>query len=390
MKAYALPSAVILCLAGALSAAGCNSSIDVGTDADAGRESIFTPDDGGAGKASPESGAGGGLCPSSECPPGRVTCPNEPFPCSVDFSSDDENCGACGVRCPTDDTFLNQFHGVMHCVTGTCRLTCDEDHADCNGIPDDGCETLVAGPYAQDINNCGACGHVCTDICSSGSCGCPGGGTFCPSDGTCHDLDKEDTNCGACGNVCPPDTEPPFPPEWNMFRACHGGQCNVPQCLPYQRDCNNDFLLPNGDGCETATLFDANNCGECGRKCGPGETCFFGECTCPCGAECFKGLDTDPFNCGTCGLKCPGDQRSIQFSAALGLDPAHGRPICDQGVCGFTCSPHFADCDADISNGCETNLLSDPLNCGGCGVHCEGEGQPCIDGQCLTKGCGVQ
>jgi hypothetical protein len=390
-SAVILASAAALAIASVL-AVGCNSSIDVGSDADAGggRESFGTSDSGTA--VTPDSGAVAvGLCASNECPVGRVTCPNEPFPCGVDLTSDADNCGACGVRCPTDDAFLDRFNGVMQCVAGTCRLVCDEDHADCNGIRDDGCETVVAGVNANDINNCGACGNVCDDICSQGVCGCPAGGTFCPTDGACHNLNQEDENCGACGNVCPPSTEEPFPPEWNVFRGCLAGQCNQPKCTPLARDCNGTFTQPTGDGCETPILFDVNNCGECGHACAPGENCVFGECLCPCGAVCFKGLNSDPNNCGSCGVRCPGDWRSVEFSGALSLDPAHGQPICDQGVCGYACSPHFADCDGDVRNGCETDLRDDPLNCGACGVHCDGvEGQPCIDGRCLTKGCEVQ
>ncbi|MBN9167140.1 MAG: hypothetical protein BGO98_27870 [Myxococcales bacterium 68-20] len=344
-----------------------------------------------AADASSQEASTGGACASNACPDGRVSCPNAPFPCGVDLSSDNDNCGACGVRCPTDNNFLARFSGVMRCVAGSCLLACDEEHADCNGIPDDGCETLVAGPSANDINNCGACGNVCTDICSQGVCGCPPGMTFCPGDGQCHNLNQEDDNCGACGNVCPLDTEPPFPPEWNVFRGCVAGQCNKPRCQPFVRDCNGTFVDPGADGCETSTFFDVNNCGECGKACAPGENCVFGECRCPCGAVCTKGLDSDPNNCGTCGVRCPGDWRSVEFSAPVSLDPAHGKPICDQGVCGYTCSPHWADCDGDIRNGCETDLRNDPLNCGGCGVQCDGiEGQPCIDGRCLTKECEVQ
>ena len=73
----------------------------------------------------------------------------------------------------------------------------------------------------------------------------------------------------------------------------------------------------------------------------------------------------------------------------LGLDSAHGRPTCEQGVCGYQCSPNYADCDGDVDNGCETPLLDDPLNCGACGVRCDGvEGQACVDGHCLMKECG--
>ncbi|OJY16438.1 MAG: hypothetical protein BGO98_30620 [Myxococcales bacterium 68-20] len=373
---------------------GCRGDDDLLIGFDCGQELCddpprFTPTPDGGPATSPEAGAFVGMCPSNECPAGRTTCPNDPFPCSVDLTSDDDNCGACGVRCPHDDAFIERFAGAMRCTAGACRLVCAPSHADCNGIADDGCEVQIAGPGATDINNCGACGNVCDDLCSEGACGCPGGGTFCP-DGSCHDLNREDENCGACGNVCPPSTDPPLPPEWNMVRACRAGACNQVSCAPGQADCNGDASIPNGDGCETNTMWDAENCGGCGNKCAAGEDCIIGRCLCACGSVCFSSINSDPNNCGACGLKCPGDWSSVTGNVSFGFDPAHGRPTCDQGVCGYACSPNFADCDGNIDNGCETPMLDDPLNCGACGVRCDGvAGQACVDGQCLMKECGV-
>ncbi len=50
------------------------------------------------------------------------------------------------------------------------------------------------------------------------------------------------------------------------------------------------------------------------------------------------------------------------------------------------CSEGLADCDGDVSNGCETDLLTDTNNCGGCGAICsDEEGFPeCVDGSCNT------
>lgn len=36
----------------------------------------------------------------------------------------------------------------------------------------------------------------------------------------------------------------------------------------------------------------------------------------------------------------------------------------------IACAAGFADCDGNGANGCETNIDSDPLHCGGCGVAC--------------------
>lgn len=355
---------------------GCASDMRIGTFTDAGAQ-VLVPTDA---SDEPDVVTYARQCPSTECPAGRVTCPNEPFPCSVDLSSDDENCGACGVRCANDEQFEVRFNGITRCVAGACQLVCSPRFDDCNKLPEDGCETNL---YTDDVDNCGACGNVCADICVSGSCGCPVG-TLCP-DQQCHDLETETNNCGACGNACP-FTANPYPPAWHLIFACAGGQCNVPSCSPRFLDCNDDFLEPDGDGCETP-VSDLNNCGACGHTCAPGEDCLGGRCMCRCGAACDTRLNEDPRNCGSCGFECPG--LVSEALTDLGLDPAHGKPTCEQGLCGYTCTPNWESCDGDIDNGCETNLLSDPLNCGACGVHCDQTvGQPCVGGQCLTKDCG--
>ena len=348
-------------------------------------EEVFGSADAGEASAPPVTSVDRGMCPSNECPEGRTTCPNNPYPCGVDPMSDDENCGACGVRCPTDDAFSARFKGAMRCVQGACELVCAPvagvGYGDCNGLAEDGCETRL-----DTKENCGACGNVCDDVCVQGKCGCPAGQELC-ADGQCHDLKAERNNCGACGNVCPaPPSPSPYPASMHIAFDCVQGQCNTPKCAARWADCNFDLGEPDSDGCEASTS-DRNNCGGCGNVCGPGEDCVGGQCLCRCGAICHTAINTDPDNCGACGHKCPGDRRSLD--SKLGLDPAHGKPTCEQGACGYGCSPNWGDCDSDIDNGCETNLLSDPLNCGGCGIRCDAVvGQACVDGQCLMKECG--
>ena len=75
---------------------------------------------------------------------------------------------------------------------------------------------------------------------------------------------------------------------------------------------------------------------------------------------------TDPANCGGCGLLCPS-----------GL---HSSPTCMLGSCSITCEAGWGDCDADPSNGCESDLTT-PGTCGSCGVSCGGA---CVAGACET------
>lgn len=59
------------------------------------------------------------------------------------------------------------------------------------------------------------------------------------------------------------------------------------------------------------------------------------------------------------------------------------QPTCADGVCGLTCDPGHDDCDLDPSNGCEVSLDSDANNCNGCGNACAGD-QSCRSGVCLN------
>ncbi len=376
----------------AVLASGCGSKREVlATDhEDPVHEPDFGSTEAGAAPVGPDASTVG-LCPSNVCPEGRTTCPNNPFPCAVDLLSDDDNCGACGRHCPRSNSYMTEFGAYTKCIEGACRRVCLSYKADCNGLPEDGCETNID----VDKNNCGGCGVKCADICINGVCGCTGVETFCTASGECKNLNNDDANCGACGNVCPSVAQPPF--SWGAQRACASGKCNQLVCNNLRFDCNGDLDQPDGNGCEINGANDPNNCGGCGKQCGPGQTCYGGQCLCPsgtvlCGTSKCVDVGSDIDSCGVCSYQCPGDRRSLfVLGAASEPDPAHGRPTCEQGVCGYRCSPSFGDCDGNIGNGCETSLLDDPLNCGGCGIRCNGvENQACVNGQCTMKPCEVR
>lgn len=88
-----------------------------------------------------------------------VTCSNDLTQCRVfstdycvDLMTDVKHCGACRRGC----LLANAENG---CAGGKCYIkSCDKGWADCNGIPDDGCEVDLNA----DDNNCGSCGRVCS------------------------------------------------------------------------------------------------------------------------------------------------------------------------------------------------------------------------------------
>ncbi|MFO0611456.1 MAG: hypothetical protein U0414_02625 [Polyangiaceae bacterium] len=72
-------------------------------------------------------------------------------------------------------------------------------------------------------------------------------------------------------------------------------------------------------------------------------------------------------DCGACGDVC---------------NSVHGAAKCVNGGCVSSCDAGFADCDATGENGCESQLASDPHNCGACGKDC-GDGD-CVVGSCVV------
>ncbi len=124
--------------------------------------------------------------------------------------------------------------------------------------------------------------------------------------GACVDTRSSLAHCGACGAACAPP---------GAVGACVMGRCLVASCNAGRADCNDQA----SDGCEVD-------------------------------------LNTSPANCGRCSNAC-------FLSDATGA--------CAAGTCAVgACNPGFGDCDADPSNGCETNLATSPTACGACGSTC--------------------
>lgn len=243
---------------------------------------------------------------------------------------------------------------------------CAEGTADCDDFP--GCETMTSA----DDENCGACGVVCGagESCVDGACDslCDEGSADCDGDpSTCEPLDT-DANCGACGNAC------------GEFSECTDGACVPRECPVGFDDCDDDA----SNGCETE-LSTAMNCGACGRVCDiPNAVpmCVGGDCALAECAEGFENCDgdvsngcevetsSDVNNCGGCGVACS-------------MDGAMSS--CVAGACEVTCVAGNADCDMDVTNGCEASLTSVD-DCGACGVTCE---HPAAVSSCMTGTCAL-
>lgn len=334
--------------------------------------------------ANAESSCKDGSCAINACASGFHDCNEEADDgCESEVAKDPLNCGQCGNSC---EPFPN---AISVCRLGKCDgFTCESGFADCNGDPSDGCEVNLL----TDGNNCGACEHVCDAMphadrgCSNGVCSvgtCDTGYADC--DGSvwsgCETILASDVNhCGACNNACPD-----MP---NGAASCVDSQCAVGGCNPGYADCDR---LPNG--CEAYLATDVLHCGACNNPCPDVANgikgcshfqCGIADCNAGYG-DCFGGaidgcetdLHNDPDHCGTCDTQC--------------APVAHGTRACAQGKCLIgSCDPNFEDCNNDISDGCEKNLLDDVLNCGACNQPCPiypHASSACMEGQCGIGEC---
>lgn len=220
------------------------------------------------------------------CAPEKPPCVGTEKNCGGicrDTTSDNKNCGACGVACGAGES----------CQSSKCD--CRPTFKRCAGT----CVDLQT-----DATSCGACGNACapSDTCVAGQCQCDSPRGICHN--VCVDLSSDPNNCGACDVTCA-----------DGF-ACIGGAC---VCGPGRTVCKGQCVN---------TKTDTSNCGTCGNACAEGQSCVDGTCECPdgetlCHTTC-RNLQSDPFNCGACDHACP----AAQFCA-------HGECVCppDETLC---------------------------------------------------------
>lgn len=101
---------------------------------------------------------------------------------------------------------------------------------------------------------------------------------------------------------------------------------------------------------------------------------------------CSLSTNVDRFDDGVCGSgtkSCNGACSQLTDPtvgcAAAGCAPCNltnATAVCMQGTCSIhSCVAHYDDCNGVVSDGCETDLQHDPMNCGDCGCRC-GTGDP--------------
>lgn len=234
----------------------------------------------------------------------------------VDTETDEQNCGECGVLCPSAGLDCDQ---PQQCITGACVClgtsivpVCAPGFADCGA----GCVDL-----ASTKESCGECGNACADdplcpvptVCVAGGCVCPGAAPVCPPGGTpcgdlCVDASSDAANCGECGNACADD---------GVF--CNGtAACVAGGCTQVAQPCG-------AQGCNEST----HGCGVCDDP----------EFPCPAGGSFCEGF-----------LAC--ERRACVVHPRRCEDPA--LPFCDAGSSSCVACVDDTDCNVDLV--CDTSV----------------------------------
>lgn len=268
--------------------------------------------------------AGGGVvtptCASGErycLGVGCVTLDGDPF------------CGECGIVCTDTSTYTSVCDSNQ-----VCTQDCRSGLADCNSLPEDGCEIDLQ----SDVLHCNACDAVCstaqgTPTCQQGQCqiACQAYYEDCDTDVSngCETHLVTTTDCLACGIDCGVNT-----------------RCQVPSGC----GCQTDFLDCDGDttlGCEVDRLTDEQHCGACGVACPPSTYCLGGQCYC----------------------KTTENGSEADLCASTGS--SHSAVSCDvaNADCQLTCTAGRADCDGLGSTSCEFYLGSWWSACPGSNVE---------------------
>jgi hypothetical protein len=233
--------------------------------------------------------------------------------------------------------------------------TCNGADDDCNGTVDDG--------FDRDRDGVTTCGGDCDDAAVDVH---PGARETCNRlDDNCNDsvdegfdLQTDPAHCGLCGRIC----QAP-----NAATACVGGVCVISNCAPGLFDADRRLE----DGCEyacTPSVPSVERCDGRDDDCdGRTDEDFSIGAICQGAGQCGRGT----FECFAGGL---GGCSSDRGGSAYG-----GRAE--------ACNALDDDCDGATDE--DFDPLTDPRNCGACGVDCD---QPaarsaCVDGACRITSC---
>ena len=167
--------------------------------------------------------------------------------------------------------------------------------------------------------------------------------------------------------------------------TCAGGKCSLGKCDVGWDDCDKSAA----NGCETNLNVDPANCTGCGQACkltnakaGCSHGCYLEACNFgfdDCNSKPEDGCETPVL---TDPKNCGGCGNSCSA-------PPHAKATCQNAVCILTnCDLGYTDCDGNVMNGCETVTGTDANNCGACKNVCP-QGLVCQNSSCTCPQCNI-
>ena len=263
---------------------------------------------------------------------------------------------------------------------GRCRVcTCTNDGGWSCELTACECNEGDTIKAADGCNVCSCDPNAYDDTFHWGSCTEAGCGDRCPLPTYEVDCDanpvyaKNGSDGPCCRYECPSDA-PPGWPQYPTLEACGG-------CPPGFVSCDGDPT----NGCEVDPQTSVQHCGACNNVCATANgtsICVAGACAISVCNSGFADCDGDTSN--GCETQLGSDPNNCGSCGSL-CELPHASASCNAGACSLeACDVGFADCNGDAADGCEVNTAIDVNNCGLCGNVCSaGQGTPvCIDGTC--------
>ena len=298
----------------------------------------------------------------------------------ANLTNDANNCNTCGHACvaPTG--------GSPTCAASMCVGACPSGQSVCGASGATGggtCDDLQ-----NDANNCGTCGHVCqapaggTAKCSAGQCvgACPSAPTACGyganGGGTCYNEGTDINNCGACGHVCNPPN--------GGSASCVSGMC-AGVCPSGQTACGTNA---NGNGICSMTSTDVNNCGGCGTVCNTppdkchltqGVTCASGVCDYPTKSCVITDCHSTP-TCDTSTGDCVSTPLTGGACGGTGCYVNNATGMCSAGNCVDSQGNPLQMMTCTSNDPCKAGVCSS----GSCTTTDVTNGTPCGNNLCVT------
>jgi len=306
----------------------------------------------------------------NDCDPGTVDGVGDPRLGEMCDGRDSDLCREGALVCRA---------GGLRCsdTTGDNLDVCDGADNDCNPATLDGAHEMTLGVL---------CDGADLDLCPEGALLCMAGVMRC-SDVTGDDLDI----CDGRDNDCNPAT-PDGQHEPSFGDACDGTDSDL--CPEGTIACAAGLLWCTDTGGDNVEICDGldNDCDPATWD-GIADPRFGESCDGPDSDLCLEGINTCREGTITCndttdstldvcdGLDNDCDPTSADGSADTCPDAPGFDGICSDGRCDLTCAARHADCNMLAADGCESDLRSDAMNCGACGVVCA-SGDSCVHGVC--------